>query len=91
MRPSGATTLLHTDSITATAVRRTLDSLIDRTAESHDPLCITGKRCNAVPASEEDWAAIQEPLHLQVIPGMTDSIIAGRKEPVSWCAKTLKW
>ena len=48
----------------ATEARAKLYSLIDKTAESHEPIVITGKRCNAVLISEEDWNAISETLYL---------------------------
>lgn len=79
------------DIITATEARQTLYSLIDRTADTHEPIHITGKRGNAVLVSEEDWSAIQETLYLQSIPGMRESILEGMKTPLSKCAKTLKW
>jgi antitoxin YefM len=40
----------------ATKARAKLYSLIDEAAASHKPIQITGKRCNAVLVSEEDWA-----------------------------------
>jgi antitoxin YefM len=79
------------DIITATEARQSLYTLIDRTAETHEPIHITGKRGNAVLVSEEDWAAIQETLYLQGIPGMRESITAGKKEPLSKCSKKLPW
>ncbi len=77
--------------IAATEARRTLYALIDRSAETHEPIHITGKRANAVLISEEDWNAIRETLHLQGIPGMRESIVEGMKTPASKCAKTLRW
>ena len=77
--------------IAATEARRTLYALIDQSAVTHEPVHITGKRGNAVLVSEEDWSAIQETLHLQNIPGMRESIIAGLKTPSSKFSKTLKW
>lgn len=35
--------------------------------------------------SESDWSAIQETLFLGMIPGMTDSILKGTKEPLEDC------
>lgn len=77
--------------ITATEARRTLYTLIDQSAETHEPIHITGKRGGAVLISEGDWAAIQETLYLQGVPGMRESIREGMATPVSKCAKTLKW
>ncbi len=68
-----------------------LDTLIDRAAESHEPIQITGKHGNAVLVAEEDWSAIQETLHLLAVPGMRESIKEGLATPVEDCAKSLSW
>jgi prevent-host-death family protein len=77
--------------ITATKARAKLYQLVDRSAESHEPIQITGKRNNAVLISEDDWRSIQETLHLVSIPGMKESIIAGGKTPVKKCLKKIDW
>lgn len=66
-----------------------LDSLIDETSETHQPIVITGKRGNAVLISEEDWNAIAETLHLMSVPGMSESIKEGLKQDISECTKEL--
>lgn len=55
---------------TASEARASLYRLIDQTAESHQPVLISGKRTNAVLVSEEDWSAIQETLYLLAVPGI---------------------
>ena len=77
--------------ITATKARVRLYQLVDASAESHEPIQITGKRNNAVLISEDDWRSIQETLHLVSMPGMKESIIAGGKTPINKCAKRLNW
>jgi prevent-host-death family protein len=77
--------------LTASNARQNLYKLLDRTASSHDPIQITGKRSNAVLIGEEDWRAIQETLYLLSIRGMRESIRKGLKTPISKCSKTLKW
>lgn len=77
--------------ITATKARSRLYKLLDSTAESHEPIQITGKRHSAVLVSEADWRSIKETLYLVSIPGMRRSIIKGLKTPVSKCSKSLKW
>lgn len=77
--------------LTASKARVDLYKLLDKTAESHEPIQITGKRHNAVLVSEEDWAAIQETLYLLSIPGMRESIRKGLKVPVKKCGSALKW
>ena len=75
--------------LTAREARTHLYRLMDRLAESHQPILITGKRTNAVLLSAEDWDAIQETLRLLSIPGMRESIKEGMAESVAECAKEL--
>ena len=77
--------------ITATEARGNLYRLIDETAESHQPIIITGKRNNAVLVSEKDWSAIQETLFLLSVPGMRESIREGMDTPVDECDERLDW
>ena len=77
--------------ITASEARARLYRLIDETAESHQPLLITGKRNKAVLIAEEDWEAIQETLFLLAVPGMRESIREGMAAPVDECAEDLDW
>ncbi|MBN1447848.1 MAG: type II toxin-antitoxin system Phd/YefM family antitoxin [Bacteroidetes bacterium] len=71
--------------------RANLYRLIDDAASSHEPVVITGKRCNAVLVAEEDWNAIQETLHLLSIPGMRDSIREGLATPAEDLDGDLDW
>ena len=68
--------------INVTKARADLYNLLLETAESHEPIQITGKQTNAILLAEEDWRAIQETLYLSSIPGMRESIIDGLKTPV---------
>jgi prevent-host-death family protein len=77
--------------VTASDARSRLYRLIDETADSHQPVTITGKRANAVLISEADWSAIQETLYLTGIPGMRDAIVAGMRTPVTKCGAKLQW
>ena len=77
--------------VTATAARGNLYSLIDETNESHEPIHITAKRGNAVLISEDDWRAISETLYLNSIPGMTESIEEAREEGIDEASTTLEW
>jgi antitoxin YefM len=76
---------------TASEARAKLYRLIDQAAESHEPITVTGKRSSAVLIAEEDWNAIQETLYLLSIPGMRESILAARREPLAKSARTLDW
>ncbi|HLF98016.1 MAG TPA: type II toxin-antitoxin system Phd/YefM family antitoxin [Methylococcaceae bacterium] len=77
--------------LTASEARASLYRLIDEAASSHQPIVITGKRHNAVLVSAEDWAAIQETVHLLSMPGMRESIREGLSAPVEECSKELAW
>ena len=77
--------------LNATEARSKLYSLIDETAETHEPIVITGKRSSAVLVSEEDWNSISETLHLLSVPGMRESIQAGMNAPLSECSEELDW
>ncbi len=77
--------------LNATEARARLYSLIDETAETHQPIIITGRRGNAVLLSEEDWNSISETLHLLAVPGMRESIKGGMQEPISECSRDLDW
>ena len=54
--------------ISASEARANLYRLIDEAAETHTPVRITGKRNDAILLSAEDWAAIQETIHLLSVP-----------------------
>jgi prevent-host-death family protein len=77
--------------ITATNARKELYKLLSQIQESHEPICITGKNGSGILISEEDFAAIQETLHLQSIPGMTQSIIEGMQTPTDECSEDVNW
>ncbi|MBL8424656.1 type II toxin-antitoxin system Phd/YefM family antitoxin [Accumulibacter sp.] len=77
--------------LTASEARANFYRLIDQTAESHEPIHISGKRRSAVLVSEEDWMAIQETLYLLAVPGMRESIREGMAEPLSESAQELDW
>ncbi|MCE2744900.1 MAG: type II toxin-antitoxin system Phd/YefM family antitoxin [Burkholderiales bacterium] len=77
--------------LSASEARANLYRLMDETAESHQPITISGKRHDAVLISAEDWQAIQETLHLLSVPGMRESIKEGMAEPAGSCSKELDW
>lgn len=76
---------------TVSEARANLYRLMDQAAESHEPIVITGKRTSAILISEEDWRSIQETLYLLSVPGLRESIVAARKEPLSKSARKLDW
>ncbi|MBK8551148.1 MAG: type II toxin-antitoxin system Phd/YefM family antitoxin [Ignavibacteria bacterium] len=77
--------------ITSAKAGNNINKLIDETSFEGKPIKITGKSVNAVLISEDDWNSIQETLYLLSIPGMLESLISGRKEPLEKCSDKLKW
>ncbi len=77
--------------ITASQARSNFYNLIDETAQSHEPIVITGKRHNAVIISQEDWNAIEETLYLSSIPNMAQSIKEAMRAPDSEFSETVEW
>ena len=71
--------------INITNARKDLYNLVENVNRYSEPILIVGKRGNAVLISEDDWNVIQETLYLNSIPGMTESIIAADKEPLTNC------
>ena len=80
---------MHT--LTASEARANLYRLIDQTAQSHQPIHISGKRTSAVLLAAEDWQAIQETLYLLSVPGMRESIKEAMAEPLDGSATELDW
>jgi prevent-host-death family protein len=77
--------------VSATAARANMYKLIDEAASSHEPVCITGKRGNAVLLSEEDWRAVSETLYLLSLPGMRESVLEGLATPLEECSDEPGW
>jgi len=77
--------------LTASKARGNLFKLMDQTAESHEPIEITGRRHNAVLISEEDFRAIQETLHILAVPGMKESLLKAKKAPLKSYSKKRPW
>ena len=79
------------NSITVTDAQKTLYKLIGETADSHEPVLISGNEANAVLISEEDWNAVNETLDLLSIKGMRESIIEGLQTPLEDCDESIEW
>lgn len=81
-------------SISATAARGDLYNVIARVNEECKPITITNsKGKSAVLIGEDEWAAIEETLYLESIPGMVEKIQEGMSEPVEDCipADEVEW
>jgi len=77
--------------IPVSQARAGIFKLIDETAESHEPIIITGKRNSAVMVSLEDWRAIEETLYLHSIPDLAESIKEAMAAPDEEFSDTIEW
>lgn len=78
-------------SLPASRARADFFRLLDRVAEDHEPVTITGKRGNAVLVAEDDWRAIQETLFLLSVPGLRESVRDGMATPAAECSENPGW
>ncbi len=72
-------------------VRADIYNVMDETAQTHEPILITGKRNNVVMVSQEDWNAIEETLYLNSIPNMVSSIQDSMNAPDSEFSENIEW
>ena len=71
---------------TLTRAQENLPQIVDSVNDGYSPVIIaTDSGRNAVIISEEEWNSLQETMYLYSIPGMVESIIEARKEPLSEC------
>jgi len=77
--------------MTVSQARTNIYKIMDETAETHQPIMITGKRNNVVMISEEDWNAIEETLYLNSIPDMASSIKDAMNAPDSEFSEDIEW
>ncbi len=80
-----------TNIMSASQVRADIYNLMDRTAQTHEPIIITGKRNNVVMISQEDWEAIEETLYLNSIPNLSKSIQDAMKADDSEFCENIEW
>jgi prevent-host-death family protein len=77
--------------ISATKAREQLYRLIDEVAENSEPIQISGPRSEAVLISADDWRGIEETLYLLSVPGMRESLLAAKAEPIEDCTEDIEW
>ncbi|WP_373001570.1 type II toxin-antitoxin system Phd/YefM family antitoxin [Sulfurimonas sp.] len=77
--------------MTVSQARTNIYKIMDETAQTHQPIIITGKRNNVVMISEEDWNAIEETLYLNSVTGMADSIKEAMNAPDSEFSEDIEW
>jgi len=71
--------------------RTNIYKIMDETAQTHQPILITGKRNNVVMLSQEDWNAIEETLYLNSIPNMASSISDAMNADDSEFSENIEW
>jgi len=77
--------------LSASQARANIYNLMDETAQTHEPILITGKRNNAVMLSQEDWNAIEETLFLNSIPNMAKSIQEAMADDDEEFSEDIQW
>ncbi len=77
--------------LSASQARADIYNLMDETAQTHEPILITGKRNNAVMLSQEDWNAIEETLFLNSIPNMAKSIQEAMADGDEEFSEDIQW
>ncbi len=77
--------------LTASKARENIYKLMDETAQTHEPIMITGKRNNVVMISEEDFRAIEETIYLNSIPELATSIKEAMKADDSEFSEEVEW
>ena len=77
--------------MTVSQARTNIYKIMDETAQTHQPIMITGKRNNVVMISEEDWNAIEETLYLNSIPNMASSIKDAMNATDSEFSEDIEW
>jgi len=80
-----------TNIMSASQARADIYNLMDKTAQTHEPIIITGKRNNVVMISQEDWEVIQETLYLNSIPNLSKSIQDAMKADDSEFCEDIEW
>lgn len=79
--------------VPVTNARQDIYNIIEQTIVNSEPIQITSKKGAVVMVSLEDWSAIQETLYLLSIPGMRESLLEGKNEPIDECKTPvdIKW
>ena len=80
-----------TNIMSASQVRANIYNLMDQTAQTHEPILVTGKRHNVVMISQEDWETIEETLYLNSITNLSQSIQDAMQSDDSEFSETIEW
>ena len=77
--------------ITANTARKDFMAILDRVLHNGDTVSIATDNGAAILVSQEEWNGMQETLYLKSVPGMTESILAGKATPISECLDSVGW
>ena len=80
-----------TNIMSASQVRANIYNLMDQTAQTHEPILVTGRRNNIVMVSQEDWEAIEETLYLSSVPNLSKSIQDAMQLDDSEFSEIIEW
>jgi antitoxin YefM len=73
--------------IPASNARTELFSLLTGINSDHEPVLITSKNGNGVLVAEEDWRGIEETMYLLSVPGMRETLLEAKAEPLKEMAR----
>jgi PHD/YefM family antitoxin component YafN of YafNO toxin-antitoxin module len=77
--------------ISPAEIKNELDIIIGGIEDSYEPTIISGKTKSAVLLSQDLWDSIEETLYLYSIPGVKESILSAKNEPIENASDTLEW
>ena len=77
--------------VSASQAKANIYELIDETAQTHEPIIITGERNSVVMLSQEDWDAIKETLYINSIPELSQSIQDAMNTPDEEFSEKIEW
>ena len=74
-------------STNATNFRQNVFEYLNQAITNNDIINVNTKNGNAILISEDEYNSMLETLYLKSIPGMVESILEGKKEPLDECEK----
>lgn len=74
-------------STNATNFRQNVFEYLNQAVTNNDIINVNTKNGNAILISEDEYNSMLETLYLKSIPGLVDTILEGKKEPLEECKK----
>ncbi|MCB0728104.1 MAG: type II toxin-antitoxin system Phd/YefM family antitoxin [Ignavibacteriae bacterium] len=78
-------------SISVAKLKNNFYDILDDLSLHDKPVKIIGKKNNAILISEDHWNSLQETMYLLSIPGMKESILEAKNEPLENWSTKLPW